>query len=51
MGIYLKNMEEKLQLKLGTRVQIRFLDGKGHIKIDYFSLEEFEKIYDFLVSS
>jgi len=49
--VHLQNMEEKLRHKLGTRVQIRFLGGKGHIKIDYFSLEEFEKIYDLLVPS
>ena len=48
---HLGNMEEKLRLKLGTRVQIRYLGGKGHIKIEYYSLEEFEKLYELLVSS
>ena len=47
----LENMEEKLRLKLGTRVQIRHISGKGHIKIEYYSLEEFEKFYELLISS
>lgn len=48
---HIKSLEEELEHKLGTRVKIKFLSGKGHIKIDYFSLEEFEHLYDLLVSS
>jgi len=48
---HLENMEEKLRLKLGTRVHIRYIGGKGHIKIEYYSLEEFEKLYEVLVSN
>jgi len=47
---YLQNLEEELQRKLGTRIRIKFFGDKGHIKIEYFSLEEFEHIYNLLVS-
>ena len=46
----LKNLEEKLQHQLQTRVRIKFHEGKGQIQIDYFSLEEFDRVYDLLVS-
>ena len=49
--VHLKDLEDKLQAKIGSRVHIKFLDGKGHIKIDYVSLDEFEKIYNVLFSS
>ncbi|MBL4823934.1 MAG: ParB/RepB/Spo0J family partition protein [SAR324 cluster bacterium] len=48
---HLQNLEEELQRQLRTRVEIKFQQGKGQIKIDYFSLEEFERIYDLLMSS
>jgi len=48
---HLKNLEEILQHKLQTRVKIKYNKGKGQIQIDYFSLEEFDRVYDFLVSS
>ena len=49
--IQLHNLEEELQRYLGTRVEIKFREGKGQIKIDYFSLEEFDRLYDLLISS
>ncbi|MED5240407.1 MAG: ParB/RepB/Spo0J family partition protein, partial [SAR324 cluster bacterium] len=48
---HLQNLEEDLQRLLRTRVEIKFREGKGQIKIDYFSLEEFERIYDLLTTS
>ncbi len=48
---HLQNLEEELQRHLRTRVEIKFREGKGQIKIDYFSLEEFERLYDLLTSS
>jgi ParB family chromosome partitioning protein len=48
---HLQNIEEELQRRLRTRVEIKFREGKGQIKIDYFSLEEFERLYDLLTSS
>lgn len=43
--------EEELQRVLGTRVKI--LDGKkrGKIEIDYYSLEDLERIYNFIKRS
>ena len=48
---HLQNLEEELQRRLRTRVEIKFHEGKGQIKIDYFSLEEFDRLYDLLISS
>ncbi|MBC8257737.1 MAG: ParB/RepB/Spo0J family partition protein [SAR324 cluster bacterium] len=45
----LKSLEEELQRCLRTRVEIKFHEGKGQFKIDYFSLEEFERLYDLLI--
>tara|TARA_B100001142_G_scaffold327686_1_gene385906 strand:+ start:856 stop:1734 length:879 start_codon:yes stop_codon:yes gene_type:complete len=48
---HLQNLEEELQRRLRTRVEIKYREGKGQIKINYFSLEEFERLYDLLTSS
>ena len=48
---HIQNLEEELQRRLRTRVEIKFLAGKGQIKIDYFSLEEFERLYDLITSA
>jgi ParB family chromosome partitioning protein len=47
---HIQNLEEELQRRLRTRVEIKFREGKGQIKIDYFSLEEFERLYELLTS-
>ena len=47
----LQNLEDKLQHQLQTRVKIKYNEGKGQIQIDYFSLEEFDRLYDLLISS
>ena len=49
--IQLQHLEDQLQLRLGTNVDIKFQNGKGQIKIDYSSLDEFERLYDLLNSS
>jgi len=49
--IQLQHLEEKLRLSLGTNVDIKFKNGKGQIKINYYSLDEFERLYDLLNSS
>jgi ParB-like chromosome segregation protein Spo0J len=46
----LQNLEEKLQHLLQTRVKIKYHKGRGQIQIDYFSLEEFDRLYDLLIS-
>ena len=49
--IQLQHLEDQLQRRLGTNVDIKFKNGKGQIKIDYYSLDEFERLYDLLKSS
>ncbi|HJL59507.1 MAG TPA: ParB/RepB/Spo0J family partition protein, partial [Candidatus Thalassarchaeaceae archaeon] len=49
--IQLQHLEDQLQRRLGTNVDIKFQNGKGQIKIDYYSLDEFERLYDLLNSS
>ncbi|MFA5527073.1 MAG: ParB/RepB/Spo0J family partition protein [Peptostreptococcales bacterium] len=40
-------IEEKLKTILGTKVKIKHSDKKGKIQIEYYSLEEFERIMEF----
>ena len=47
--IQLQHLEDQLRLHLGTNVGIKFKNGKGQIKIDYNSLDEFERLYEMLV--
>ena len=42
--IQLQHLEDQLQRRLGTNVDIKFQNGKGQIKIDYSSLDEFETV-------
>ncbi len=49
--IQLQHLEDQLQRRLGTNVDIKFKNGKGQIKIDYYSLDEFERLYELLNSS
>ena len=49
--IQLQHLEEQLQRCLGTNVVIKFKNGKGQFKIDYNSLDEFERLYELLKSS
>ena len=49
--IELKYIEDQLQRSLGTNVDIKFHNGKGQIKIDYYSLDEFERLFELLKSS
>jgi ParB family chromosome partitioning protein len=48
--IQLQHLEEQLQRRLGSKVEINFREGKGQIKIDYYSLDEFERIFELLIS-
>ena len=47
--IQLQHLEDQLRLRLGTNVGIKFKKGKGQIKIDYNSLDEFERLFEMLV--
>ena len=49
--IQLQHLEDQLQRHLGTNVDIKFKNGKGQIKIDYYSLDEFERLYELPNSS
>ena len=49
--IQILHLEDQLQRRLGTNVDIKFKNGKGQIKIDYYSLDEFERLYELLNSS
>jgi ParB family chromosome partitioning protein len=49
--IQLQHLEEQLRSCLGTNVEIKFKNGKGQIKIDYCSLDEFERLFEMLNSS
>ncbi len=44
------HLEEKLRLRFGTRVQIKPASKGGRIEIEYYSLEEFERVYEELMS-
>ena len=44
----IKELEESLMGRLGTRVSIRTLRKGGRITIDYYSNEDFERILDLL---
>ena len=45
---YIQDLEDKIQQKLGTKVQIKKRGAAGKITIDFFSEEEFEKIIKIL---
>lgn len=43
------SLEEKLRKNLGTRVRILHKDKRGKIEIDYYSLEELNRLLDILI--
>ena len=45
---HLKKMEEELVARLGTKVEIRHSGNKGKIEISYYSLDDFERIFDLI---
>ena len=45
---YIKDLEERLSLRLGTRVFVRDRGKKGRIVVEYYSNEELERILDIL---
>jgi len=46
---YIKQIEEKLIEKLGTRVNIRYKKGKGSVVINFFSDEELNRLLESLL--
>jgi ParB family chromosome partitioning protein len=47
-GPELREMEERLIHELGTKVVIKGSEKKGRIEIEYYSMEDLERIYDVL---
>ena len=45
---HLKNLEEELSRRVGTRVRLRGNRRKGKVEISYFSAEELDRLYVFL---
>jgi ParB family chromosome partitioning protein len=46
----IERIEEKLRLRFGTRVRVRMSGKGGLIEIEFYSLEEFERVYAELMS-
>lgn len=47
----IKALEDELARMLGTRVALTYQKGRGSVRIDYHSLEEFERLYERLIGS
>ena len=46
--VLVRDMEEKLQCKLGTKVRIHHGKKRGTIEIEYYSLEDLERVLGLL---
>lgn len=46
--LYYVNIQKQMESALGTKVQINNKKNKGKIEIEYYSLEDFERILDLL---
>jgi ParB family chromosome partitioning protein len=47
-GLYLKELEDRLRKKFGTKISITAYKSKGYISIAFFSNEDFQRILDML---
>jgi len=47
----IKALEDELARILGTRVALTYQNGRGSLRINYHSLEEFERLYERLIGS
>jgi len=45
---HVTNLEDRLREKFGTKVQLRYVQGKGAVEISFFSDEELERILQIL---
>lgn len=45
---HVMNLEDRLREKFGTKVQLRYVQGKGTVEISFFSDEELERILQIL---
>ena len=46
--IHIKSLEDKASSSIGTRVQIKYKNGKGKVEIDYYSNDDLDKILNLL---
>ncbi len=46
---YIKEVQERLKVELGTMVQMRYTEGKGKIEISYTSDEDLHRIMDLIL--
>ena len=49
LDVELKHLEEELQRQLGTKVTLTYNQGRGSITLEYYSLEEFERLQQVLM--
>lgn len=49
LGVELKEIEEKLIKRLGTKVELRGDNDKGKIEISYFTMDDLDRIVELLV--
>ncbi len=47
---YISEIEEQLRLKFGTKVVVDYRDGKGAIRVEFYSRDEFERILDEIIT-
>lgn len=45
------SLEERFRERLGTRVRIREKGGRGNLRIDFYSTEDFERIRDIIIGT
>jgi ParB family chromosome partitioning protein len=45
---HVMNLEDRLREKFGTKIQLRYVQGKGTVEISFFSDEELERILQIL---
>ena len=45
---HVSNLENRLRERLGTKVHLRYAQGKGSLEIAFFSDEELERILQIL---
>lgn len=46
--VYLQDLQEKIQHRLGTKVVIQGKGKKGRISIDYYSLDDLDRIFEMI---
>jgi ParB family chromosome partitioning protein len=47
---FVEEIEERLRSKLGTKVSVNYREGKGWVRIEFYSGEELERIIDEITS-